>query len=239
MKAKNNRKISYIPDEELTNFREVKAKYMAPGILYRSSSPLKGGDIKKTKGKLAQKAGIKCVINLDDHVSVLEALSKGVPWYHKLVKENNVIALHMIFSIPSPDFNHKLKEALQFMIAHEGPYLIHCFAGVDRTGFVVAILKALMGATIKEICDDYLLSFKSDYTSSYNINNDRKEIHLMNQLLEICPYKMLSEETLVVGIGIYLVNDVGLSNEEVEKLLKKLSGEKHDLKEQNNELCND
>ena len=48
----------------------------------------------------------------------------------------------------------------------------------------------------------------------------------MNQLLEICPYKMLSEESLVVGVGIYLINDVGLSNGEVEKLLKKLGGEK-------------
>jgi len=213
-----------MPDEEYTNFREVKAKYMAPGILYRSSSPLKGGDIKDVKGALAQRAGIKCVINLDDHVSVLEALAKEVPWYHKLVKENNVIALHVNFSIPSPDFNKKLKDALQFMISREGPYLIHCFAGVDRTGFMVAILKALMGATVKEICDDYLLSFKSDYTSSYDINNDHKEGHLMNQLQEICPYEMLSEESLAVGIGIYLVRDVGLSNGEVNKLRGKLSG---------------
>jgi protein tyrosine/serine phosphatase len=46
----------------------------------------------------------------------------------------------------------KLKAALQFMITHKGPYFIHCFAGVDRTGFVIALMEAFMGANLKNTC---------------------------------------------------------------------------------------
>ena len=110
---KKKQPIIYIPDEEYTNFKEIKTGNIAAGILYRSSSPLKGGDEKKTKEMLAVKAGIKCIINLDDSVSVIEKLSEAVPWYHKLVMQNNVICLPMGFTIPGVAFNEKkLKAAL-------------------------------------------------------------------------------------------------------------------------------
>ena len=85
--------IIYIPGEEDTGFMEIKTGNIAGGILYRSSSPLKGGDLRKTKEALAVKAGIRCVINFDDAVSVVEDMSKEVPWFHKLVVEKNVICL--------------------------------------------------------------------------------------------------------------------------------------------------
>ena len=124
---KEKKKFIYIPDDESTNFREIRAGSIAAGVLYRSSSPLKGGDIKPVKGSLAVKAGINSIINLDDDSSVIEAMSRDVPWYHKLVVRKNVICLPMTFTIPGVASNEKkLKTALQFMAAHEGPYLIHC-----------------------------------------------------------------------------------------------------------------
>jgi protein tyrosine/serine phosphatase len=44
------------------------------------------------------------------------------------------------------------------MLNRPGPYLIHCYAGVDRTGFMAIVLEALMGASLHDIIDDYLKS---------------------------------------------------------------------------------
>jgi hypothetical protein len=45
------------------------------------------------------------------------------------------------------------------MLAHDGPYLIHCHAGIDRVGFVCAVLEALIGGTPSEIVADYTRSY--------------------------------------------------------------------------------
>jgi protein tyrosine/serine phosphatase len=52
------------------------------------------------------------------------------------------------------------------MLANDGPYLVHCYAGVDRTGIVCAILAALMGASPEEIAADYARSFYNGAESS-------------------------------------------------------------------------
>jgi protein tyrosine/serine phosphatase len=168
MKENLKRSIIHVPDEEKQKFMEIKSGNISPGILYRSSSPIKGGDeAKKIKSDLAVKADIKCVINLDDDSSAIQYFSKDVPWYHKLVEEENVICLPMTFTIPGSSYNEsKLKTALQFIIDHEGPYLIHCFAGIDRAGFVSALLEAFMWSSLKTICKNYLSAFLVDNSAS-------------------------------------------------------------------------
>jgi protein tyrosine/serine phosphatase len=208
--------IIYIPDEIYTNFMEVKTGNIAAGILYRSSSPLKGGDEKKVKETLAVKAGIKCIINLDDSASLIEKLSESVPWYHELVIRKNVICLPLRFTIPGVAFNEKkLKTALQFMIAHEGPYLIHCFVGVDRTGFVAALLEALMGASLKEICGNYLSAFPSDHSASYRLESYRKLKYFLEQLKKMAHLKNIIGTNIQTAAENYLMNDVKLSQEEI------------------------
>jgi len=166
---------------------EVKSGNIAPGVLFRSKSPLYGGDEKKTIASLAIKAGIKCIINLTDNNYSIHALSKEVPWYHELVLQGNVICLHMTFLIPGVRSNEKkLRAALQFLSLHEGPYLIHCFAGVDRTGFVIALLEALMGADLKGICKNYLAAYFFDDSASSRIHKNGKLKGFMNQIKTMC-----------------------------------------------------
>jgi len=222
----------YIPDEEHTGFMEIKAGNIAPGVLYRSSSPLKGGDLKKAKGALAVKAGIRCVINFDDTVSAAESLSKEVPWYHKLVVEKNVICLPMTFNIPGVAANErKLKAAFQFMIAHEGPYLIHCFAGVDRTGFAAALLEALMGASLKEICREYLSAFPNDDSVSYRLEYYRKMKNFLGQLKKMAHGENITRINIQNAAERYVLRNIGLSQDEIAKL-------KNILRRDTNELCN-
>jgi protein tyrosine/serine phosphatase len=216
----------YIPDEELINFSEVNSGRIAAGILFRSSSPLKGGEIKSKIGELAVKAGINCIINLEDIISVIEKLSEPVPWYHTLVLEKKVICLPMTFTIPGVASNEKkLKIALQFMITHNGPYLIHCFAGVDRTGFVTAILEALMGASLKDICKNYMLAIYPDKGDLLSFTNNDKIKGFLTQLVKMAHGKNLTSiENIQMAAENYLLRDVGLSHDEVTGLKNILGG---------------
>ena len=215
-------------DDQLVNFREICMGKIVPGILYRCSNPLKGGELKKIKKSLAVKAGINCVINLEDSISVLENLSEDVPWYHNLVIAKKVIALPMTFTIIGVEFNEKkLKAALQFIITHEGPYLIHCFAGVDRTGIVSILLEALMEATLHDITEDYLKSFNSLYDSSIYSRANSKNTQVVTQLLSaMSNYMPINDQNLPNIAKRYLLNKIGLSLEEITLLKRKLAGEK-------------
>jgi protein tyrosine/serine phosphatase len=216
----------YIPvDEDPLNFMEIKTGSIAEGILYRSSSPIKGGEEKKAKAALAVKAGINCVINLEDDRSIIEGLSKDVPWYHKLVVEGNVICLPMTFTIPGVASNEKkLKTALQFMVSHKGPYLIHCFAGVDRTGFFAALLEALMGASFKEIIKNYLSAFHFDYSVLSRMEYYHKTKNFLSQLKKMAHGKNMTKLNIQIAAEHYLLNDVGLSCDEITELKNILSG---------------
>ncbi len=153
---KNEDRASYDSDEAFANFRAIKE-----GYLYRSSSPILGDERARTADRLLGEAGIKTIINLSDTPEELREKAASSENYRRIYEEGNVIALGM-----SSDFLKdagKLREALLFMISHEGPYLIHCEEGKDRAGFVSAFIEALGGWNIKIILQDYMKSFVNYY----------------------------------------------------------------------------
>jgi len=146
-------------EQPITNFRAITIGGIAKGVLYRSEHPVPDGYENKTVVKLAKRAGINCVINLKDDSKGLQIAAEGSPWYAGLVGRGTVAALKMDFDFGASGFRAKLRKALLFMLSHDGPWLVHCYAGVDRTGIVCAILEALMGASPEEIAADYARSF--------------------------------------------------------------------------------
>ncbi len=50
--------------------------------------------------------------------------------------------------------------AVEIVAAHvgEGPVLVHCLAGKDRTGIVVALIRAAIGVPLDSIVDDFARS---------------------------------------------------------------------------------
>jgi protein tyrosine/serine phosphatase len=78
------------------------------------------------------------------------------------------------------------------MSAMEGPYLVHCTEGKDRTGFVIMLLEALAGASYQEIADDYMLT----YDNYYKINQEK----------EPAKYKTILEKNLDAMLT-FVVND--------------------------------
>jgi len=210
---------------ETVNFREIRMGNIAPNILYRSSHPIKGNEQERVISLLAAQNNIKTIINLSDTHSEIKLKSIFAPWYDKLLKNNSVAALGMDFNNNSESFSKKLKKGLQFIINTEGPWLIHCHAGVDRTGFVSIVLETLMGATLDDIIKDYLESFNSGFNSSIYGNVNKEDSTVVLQLISAMGnYMPVNDQNLQAIAEYYLLKTVKLSAVEIGMLKNKLSG---------------
>lgn len=149
--------------EEFANFREVRTTGMGKNKLYRSSSPIDNGLGRNLYvDSLAKEAGVATFINLTDSEDYAKSYKGFESTYYST---QNVIYLAVAPDFYSRAFKDGMVKGLRFMIEHEGPYLVHCIYGMDRTGFMIAVLEALMGAKTKEIQADYAKTF----TNYFNV----------------------------------------------------------------------
>jgi len=217
-------------DAQAANFRKICMGNIAPGTLYRSSHPVKEGKQERAVSMLASSAKIATVINLCDTNSGIRAKALFAPWYNRLLKQNQVIALGMDNSVTGKRFNGKLKNALQFLIATEGPWLVHCYAGIDRTGFVCMVLEALMGASLGDITGDYLRSFDSGFESAVTGQASEGDSLVVMRLLSVIGGSQIPNDQNLQRIAEnYLRNTIGLTSEELGLLKGKLGGASQDI----------
>ncbi len=228
----NNRE-DYESDAVFANFRAVELGSIAAGTLYRSSSPV-NNEIGRAAyaDDLAAAAGIATVINLADTAEAVEAYmaEEGFdsPYYQGLYESGAVVTLGMGVDFSSADFQAKLKTGLEFLAAHEGPYLIHCNEGKDRAGFVVALLECLMGASQEEIVADYMLS----YVNYYHVEVGSAQytaIANSNIIQTLCAIAGVEDAAGLAGVDLaaaaenYLTG-IGLSAETIDAIQANLSG---------------
>lgn len=228
---RTNERADYPSDEVFANFREVTTGQMGKGIYYRSSSPV-NNELGRAAyaDALMKAAGIKTVINLADGPEELASYFAqpdfNSPYYKELYDQGRVILLNMGVDFRSADFQAKLKEGLEFLMAHEGPYLIHCTEGKDRAGFVSALLEALVGSSVEEIKDDYMCSFTNYYGVEYGSEQYEKiaESNVLASLRDIAGLPAgasLEGVDLSAAAEAYLAG-IGLSPEQIELLKAKL-----------------
>lgn len=163
--------------EEFANFREVRTTGMGKNKLYRSSSPIDnclGRNLKADS--LAKEAGVATFINLADSEESAKSFNGFDSSYYS---SQNAIFLAMPVEFFTRSFQKRLVKGFRFMIEHDGPYLVHCTYGMDRTGFTISVLEALMGATSEDIQADYAKTF-SNY---YNVV-DGKQVPLNEQQVD-------------------------------------------------------
>ena len=147
--------------EEFANFREVRTTGMGAKKLYRSSSPIDpclGRNL--YADSLAKEAGVATFINLADSENSARSFRNFDRSYYAT---QNAIFLALPVEFFSKPFQEGLVKGFRFMIEHEGPYLAHCTFGMDRTGFTIAVLEALMGATSEDLQADYAKTFSNYY----------------------------------------------------------------------------
>ena len=158
----NNREdYADLTDEEFANFRNIDTTGMGEGILYRSSSPINPELGRNTYADAAaEAAGVKTFVNLADSKSDAEGYEGFADTYYS---QQNVIYLSLGVDFAAEDFQAGLAEGLRFIIANEGPYLVHCTEGKDRAGFTSALLECFMGASYDEVVEDYMVTYYNYY----------------------------------------------------------------------------
>ena len=90
-----------------------------------------------------------------------------------LIKNEISSSLSVKLQMKELTFGEKLVQGLKAMSEHDGPYLIHCVEGKDRTGYVVMVLSALSGATYQEMVDDYMITYDNYY--GINLKTDKSK----------------------------------------------------------------
>lgn len=98
------------------------------------------------------------------------------------------------------------------------PIIFHCAIGTDRTGFISFLLNGLAGVSEAGLIKDYLFSNYGNIGSSRNDQAIRNYINLINSRYDCA-------DGLSGGIANYLVNTIGVSRENVNKVKSILTGE--------------
>lgn len=158
----------YESDAVFANFREVQGGKLKKGGFYRSASPCDNQHKRASfANKFAEEYGVRFALNLSDNEEKYKAHTEAgdfvSEYYDSLYKEGNVLLLAMNANYRSDAFAKTISDALVVMAEHEGPCLIHCVEGKDRTGFVCALLLALADASAQEIVDDYMITYQNYY----------------------------------------------------------------------------
>ncbi|MBP5261276.1 MAG: tyrosine-protein phosphatase [Clostridiales bacterium] len=215
-------------DEEFINSREITAGNIRPGILYRGASPF-DTTFNRTDlmDRFIRDNNIQFIFDLaddNDKIRGLEGLPENTS---RMINENRVYGCYFGIDYADPVSMAAFGEGLKTMMDHEGPYLIHCSLGRDRTGILCAIIEALCGATYDEIVDDYMLSYRDlhhidmDPSSlQYNLFKQR----LLDKLEEALQVDQDSIATadLQSASHDYLIR-CGMTEEEVARLIDTLT----------------
>ena len=155
---------------DLPNLRDVAGLVTAdgrrvrPGILLRSALP-EPDDV--VPDDLAWPPSV--VIDLRSPFELrnghplahLEARLVNLPLLDALHPGRSAESLVALYAVVLEDAAHMLVDLVHEVADAEGPVLVHCAAGKDRTGVGVALVLRLLGVTHAHVIADYVLSDES------------------------------------------------------------------------------
>ncbi|MBR3131659.1 tyrosine-protein phosphatase [Candidatus Saccharibacteria bacterium] len=223
-------------DEAFANFRNVEVGNIKDSILYRSASPVDNThNCAPIVDKLVQSVGVKYIVNLSDsETDLIEHINKSdfdSPYFLSLYNNGNVLPLSMDAQFKGDSFIESLAKALTSMSNNPGPYLIHCVEGKDRTGYVVMIIEALLGASYEEIIDDYMITYDNYYDITPIADSERyntikeKNIDLMLHYVigdEEEKQNLAKISDYSAYVRAYLLS-IGMDEEAINRLIQNLS----------------
>lgn len=134
--------------------------------------------------------------------------------------------------ITDPAKREGLKQALTAIADSDGPVLIHCTGGKDRTGWISALLLTLSGVQEQTIIDDYLLS--NEYLAESNAQalaqiraglGEQAALNIEPVLGVDKTYLAAAFEQMRADYGgpiAYLADGLGMEQMTIAKLAKKL-----------------
>ena len=223
---RSNNRADYpnLTDAEYANFRAVTTTGMGKGALYRSSSPVDPNLNRNTEADAALfAAGVQTILNITDDENTLHAYEGYANTYYS---KCNIIALSFVMDISSASFKKCFAEELRFLIKNEGPYLIHCAEGKDRTGFTIAVLETLMGASLDETVADYMKTYSNFYgiepgSEKYKLILDENFISALARIFHLKAADL--EKTDLSACAANYLAECGLSDDEITAVKNALS----------------
>ena len=230
------------PTYVFANYRMVDVGDIRIDVLYRGASPC---DNKHNRApyvdSLLAEDQINYIVNLADTPEKIQGyMAKpdfNSPYFKSLYERNTVLLaaplekvlpLAMNMNYKSDEFREKVASGLKSMLSFTGPYYIHCQEGKDRTGFVLIVIEALLGASYQDIVDDYMLTYDNYYGITletdplrYNIIKQRN-VDAMLKFLIGNENANLAETEFSAYIRTYLING-GMTDSEVTQFIHLLS----------------
>lgn len=145
-------------------------RHMKPGLLYRADEPVR---ITSAGRAVIDALDLRAVVDLRSRYHFDRGPGFADPTRtHHVPVVDRVIATDEPRRVDSPADMARLYDemvefqranvvrAVEIVAAHvgEGPVLVHCLAGKDRTGIVIALIHAAIGVPLDSIVDDYARS---------------------------------------------------------------------------------
>lgn len=191
----------------LKNFRDASASgsILKPDVLFRSQ--LLNGMTPSEARALSNELG-KGALIIDVRASG-ERSKKPDADIPNTQKRNIPIdgLLDQEHMVSDPVRRSQLREVFRAMANANGPVLIHCFAGKDRTGWIVAMVMHMSGASEAQIMREYMISKQAG--KGFEVKQQ-----WMNSGLNAAKQKYGS-------IRGYLKNGVGLTDGDIAKIQRK------------------
>ena len=190
----------YDSDAMFANFRSMNLGKLKRDVIYRSASPCDNQHNRAPYvDALIKEAGVKTILDLaDNEVKIEKYIARddfASPYFLSLYDSDQVIPIALNMNYLSDDFGMKIVQGFNLMAEKEGPYLIHCTEGKDRTGFVAMLIEALAKASYEEIEADYMKTYANYYR--IDKSNDKEK------------YQIILERNLD-GMIAFMVNDAGI-----------------------------
>lgn len=236
-----------MPNYKFGNFRVVNVGNLKENILYRSASPI---DNQHKRAHVVDELianKVNTVLNLSDNSMEIDEHLNGSdfnsPYIKSLVDNNKVIALamNMNFTLGKEEdetpslfvqftdgtFSSKLIQGLRFALQNDGPYLVHCVEGKDRTGFVCMIFEGLAGATYEEIINDYMITYDNYYDINLDSDSSKYDV-IKGKNIDVMLKTIINDESVDITkadygyyVEKYLISK-GMKEDEVKALKAKL-----------------
>ena len=188
----------YSSDEVFANFRALRGGDLKENVLYRSASPCDNQHNRaKYVDRLMARVGIDYVINLADTDQKIQGYMTRddfeSTYFASLydasdVSRDNVEPLALNMNFESEYFRGQVIKALVAIANNDGPFLIHCTEGKDRTGFLCMLLEAFAGASYSEIVEDYMMTYFNYYAITKAFDAKRYDVivsNVLNPMIEI------------------------------------------------------
>lgn len=230
-----NERGDYSSDEVFANFRPMSGGGLAENLFYRAASPCDNQYQRaEYSSALCAEAGIGYILDLADAEEELKTYHdySGIefPYWLELYENGRVLALDMAANYRDHEFAERVARAMRAVIKEEGPFLIHCTEGKDRTGFVCLLVEALAGASLDELRTDYMTTYDNYYGVTAESDPEGykavTELKFDDMVLYLCDADStdgLTPDKLVAGAEKYLTFG-GMTDDEIVLLKNTVTG---------------